>query len=214
MFRTFRPEKHYSITLPCQRRIPRSACQEREGLKPRFLSAAAILFTFDVKHKATYIQTNSSAARMPWRHGGDRSGSISSAPCMDRRRCDVEIPVATEGANMTDGMRPVHPGKILRVELDGIGLSANALAKALGVPANRITAILNEQRSITADSALRLARYFGTTADFWMGLQASFDVRKARESAGQEIERTVAPREKRSPDFQNRIGLEFPQSSK
>ena len=57
-------------------------------------------------------------------------------------------------------MRPVHPGEILREELDEIGLSANALAKALDVPTNRITAILNGQRGITADTALRLSRYF------------------------------------------------------
>ena len=62
-----------------------------------------------------------------------------------------------------NGMRPVHPGEILREELDTLGLSANALARALGVPVNRITQILNGQRGVTADTALRLARYFGTT---------------------------------------------------
>ncbi len=97
---------------------------------------------------------------------------------------------------MSNGMRAIHPGEILRDELDEIGISANALSKALAVPANRITAILNEQRGITADTALRLARYFGTTPDFWMSLQASFDVKKAREAAGLEIEKAVTPREK------------------
>ena len=62
-----------------------------------------------------------------------------------------------------NGMRPVHPGEILREELDVLGLSANALARALGVPVNRITQILHGQRGVTADTALRLARYFGTT---------------------------------------------------
>ena len=62
-----------------------------------------------------------------------------------------------------NGMRPVHPGEILREELDDLGLSANALSKALGVPVNRVTMILNGQRGVTADTALRLARYFGTT---------------------------------------------------
>ena len=67
---------------------------------------------------------------------------------------------------VNNSMRPVHPGEILREELQGLGMSASALAIALSVPANRITAILNEQRSITADTALRLARYFGTTPQF------------------------------------------------
>ena len=64
--------------------------------------------------------------------------------------------------NAKNGMRPVHPGEILREELDALGLSANALAKALGVSVNRITMILNGRRGVSADSALRLARYFGT----------------------------------------------------
>jgi len=104
--------------------------------------------------------------------------------------------ITIEGKEMRNAMRPIHPGEILKDELGEIGLSANALSKALAVPANRITAILNEQRGITADTALRLARYFGTTPDFWMSLQASYDVKKAREAAGLEIEKAVSPREK------------------
>ena len=92
-------------------------------------------------------------------------------------------------------MRAIHPGEILKDELDALNLSANAFAKALDVPANRITAILNEQRSITADTALRLARFFGSTPDFWMSLQSGYDVKKARESVGIEIEKNVKPRE-------------------
>jgi len=94
-----------------------------------------------------------------------------------------------------NGMRAIHPGEILRDELDELKLSANAFAKALDVPANRITAILNEQRGITADTALRFSRFFGTTPDFWMSLQSSYDVKKAREEVGQEIEKNVKPRE-------------------
>lgn len=63
-------------------------------------------------------------------------------------------------------MRPIHPGEVLRDELEVLGLSANAFAKSLGVPANRITAILKEQRAVTADTALRLARFFGMTPEF------------------------------------------------
>ena len=96
---------------------------------------------------------------------------------------------------MTNKMRAIHPGEILKGELEELNLSANALAKALDVPTNRITAILNEQRGITADTALRLAKFFGSTPDFWMSLQTSYDVKKARALTGKEIERTVKPKE-------------------
>lgn len=94
-----------------------------------------------------------------------------------------------------NGMRAIHPGEILKEELAELNLSANALAKALDVPTNRITTILNEQRGITADTALRLAKFFGTTPDFWMSLQSSYDVKKVRETVGAEIERKVKPRD-------------------
>ena len=93
-----------------------------------------------------------------------------------------------------NGMRPVHPGEILREELDALGLSANALAKALGVPVNRITLILNGQRGISADTALRLARYFGTTPQLWMNLQKSWELRRAEIESGREIAERVTPR--------------------
>ncbi len=92
---------------------------------------------------------------------------------------------------MTNRMRPIHPGEVLRDELEALGLSANAFAKALDVPANRITGIIKEQRAVTADTALRLARFFGMTPEFWMSLQASYDVKRARESVGRRIEKTV-----------------------
>jgi addiction module HigA family antidote len=97
--------------------------------------------------------------------------------------------------NMANKMRAVHPGEILRGELEELDLSANAFAKALDVPTNRITAILNEQRGITADTALRLAQFFGSTADFWMSLQSSYDVKIARAASGKEIEKSVKPKE-------------------
>ena len=92
-------------------------------------------------------------------------------------------------------MRPAHPGGILREELDELGLSANALAKALDVPTNRITAILNWQRGITADTALSLSRYFGTTPQLWQNLQNSFELRVAEIDSGKQIEERVHPRE-------------------
>ncbi|MYG53979.1 MAG: HigA family addiction module antidote protein [Rhodospirillaceae bacterium] len=94
----------------------------------------------------------------------------------------------------TNGMPPVHPGEILREELDTIGISANALAKALGVPVNRITLILNGQRGVTADTALRLARYFGTTPQLWLNLQKTWELRRAEIETGGEIAERVAPR--------------------
>ncbi len=94
---------------------------------------------------------------------------------------------------MTNKMRPIHPGEILKDELAALQLSANTFAKTLGVPANRITGILNGQRTVTADTALRLARFFGTTPEFWMSLQASYDVKRARQAVGKEIERAIKP---------------------
>ncbi|MDE2997837.1 MAG: HigA family addiction module antitoxin [Gemmatimonadota bacterium] len=97
--------------------------------------------------------------------------------------------------NAKNGMRPVHPGEILRDELDALGLSANALAKALGVSVNRITMILNGRRGVSADSALRLARYFGTTPQLWLNLQTSWELRRAEIEAGHEIAASVTPRQ-------------------
>ena len=91
-------------------------------------------------------------------------------------------------------MRPVHPGEILRDELQTIDLSANALSKALGVPVNRITAILNGRRGITADTALRLARYFGTTPQLWLNLQQAYDLRRTEIAVGRKITEYVQPR--------------------
>ena len=91
-------------------------------------------------------------------------------------------------------MKPVHPGEILRDELDELGLSANALSKALGVPVNRVTMILNGQRGVSADTALRLARYFGTTPQLWLNLQKTWELRRAEIAAGREIAKRVIPR--------------------
>ena len=97
--------------------------------------------------------------------------------------------------NTRNGMRPVHPGEILREELDALGLPANALANALGVPVNRVTMILNGQRGVSADTALRLARYFGTTPQLWMNLQKTWELRRAEIEAGGEISERVTPRQ-------------------
>jgi addiction module HigA family antidote len=92
-------------------------------------------------------------------------------------------------------MRAIHPGEILREEfLVPLGLSANALAQALRIPAPRVNDIVRERRGITPDTALRLARYFGTTPQFWLNLQASYDLKIAIRKAGVRIAREVAPR--------------------
>ena len=92
-------------------------------------------------------------------------------------------------------MRPIHPGEILREDvLDELGMSANAFAQALGVPTNRITAILSGRRSVTADTALRLARYLGGDPEFWLTLQQTYDLRRAENASGKEIAATVSPR--------------------
>ena len=94
-----------------------------------------------------------------------------------------------------NGMRPVHPGEILRDELQALAMSANALSKVLGVPANRVTAILHGQRGITADTALRLARYFGTTPQLWLNLQQTYELRRAEIAVGRRIAGSVRPRD-------------------
>lgn len=92
-------------------------------------------------------------------------------------------------------MRPVHPGEILREEyLLPLEMSANALATALRVPATRIHEIVNERRSITANTALRLARYFGGDAQSWVNLQTAFDLRVAELESGQQIIDEIKPR--------------------
>lgn len=88
-----------------------------------------------------------------------------------------------------------HPGEVLREEfLHPLGMSVNALAMSLRVPATRIGAIVRGERSVTADTALRLARFFGTTPEFWMNMQAMHDLTKARAELGVKIERDVTPR--------------------
>lgn len=93
------------------------------------------------------------------------------------------------------GMRPVHPGEILRDELQALDMSANALSEALAVPVNGVTAILHGQRGITADTALRLARYFGTTPQVWLNLQQTYELRRAEIEVGRRIAESVQPRD-------------------
>ncbi len=92
-------------------------------------------------------------------------------------------------------MRPIHPGEVLREEyLSPLGLSVHGLATALRVPSTRLHEIVKERRGVTADTALRLSRYFGGVAQSWLNLQAAFDLRHTEMSKGPQIIKEVDPR--------------------
>jgi addiction module HigA family antidote len=92
-------------------------------------------------------------------------------------------------------MPPVHPGEILKVEfLDELGISNYRLAQDTGMPQSRVGNIVNGKRGITGDTALRLAKYFGTTPEFWLDLQAHYELEAARDASGRAIEREVKAR--------------------
>jgi addiction module HigA family antidote len=139
---------------------------------------------------------------------GNRAGQYSIRVNDQYRICfrwasgeatEVEIVITTrEICSMPrkKQIAPVHPGEMLREEyMKPAGLSVNGLALHLRVPATRIGAIIHEERAITADTALRLARYFGTSPKFWMGLQTEYDLEVAEDKMAAEIERDVRPRD-------------------
>ncbi|MEA3273821.1 MAG: HigA family addiction module antitoxin [Pseudomonadota bacterium] len=96
---------------------------------------------------------------------------------------------------MTIALDNVHPGEVLLEEfLTPLGISQNRLARDIGVPPRRINEIVHGNRAVTADTALRLARYFGTSEGFWMGLQADYDLEEARKRLGDQLDRDVSPR--------------------
>ncbi len=93
---------------------------------------------------------------------------------------------------MRNGMRPIHPGEILKAEfMEPMELSASEIARALGVPPNRVTSIVNGERAVTAETAMRLSRAFDTTAEFWMNLQAAYDLRSEEAKSAKKIAREV-----------------------
>jgi addiction module HigA family antidote len=89
---------------------------------------------------------------------------------------------------------PIHPGELLRDELHDIGVSLNELGRALRVPMNRVSAIVNGKRAITVDTAMRLARYFGTSPQYWLNLQNAYDLEVAGRDLESRIEKEVLPR--------------------
>ena len=104
------------------------------------------------------------------------------------------MPKMSKSQNTTNRLPPVHPGEILNETLEDFGLSMNRLALDIHVPANRISAIVTGKRGITGETALRLARYFGTTAVYWMNLQARYDLETARDTFEAEVKAKVRPR--------------------
>src|ERR1035437_6015974 len=95
---------------------------------------------------------------------------------------------------MPKKLPPIHPGEHLKEFMDDFGLTMNQLAKALHVPANRITAIVNGTRGITAETALRLARYFGTSAQMWINMQGHYDLQVARDKFEAALLEEIQPR--------------------
>ncbi len=126
------------------------------------------------------------------RTAGYKPGGISRPPGADKTAATSEV---TASMAKKDRLPPVHPGEILREEfLAPLGMSAHELALALRVPATRLNDIVNEKRGITADTALRLSRYFGTASRFWMNMQASYELEVAEDRLGQAVLREVLPR--------------------
>lgn len=96
---------------------------------------------------------------------------------------------------MPKHLEPIHPGEILMEEfLNPMGISLSALARDINVPPGRISQIVGGKRAITADTALRLGKYFGVSPEMWVGLQSDYELRLARRSSGREIDRTVKRR--------------------
>ena len=91
-------------------------------------------------------------------------------------------------------LAPIHPGELLRDELEEIGVSMNELGRALRVPMNRISAIVNGKRAVTVDTAMRLGRYFGTAPQYWLNLQSAYDLDVGERELRAQVEREVLPR--------------------
>jgi addiction module HigA family antidote len=104
------------------------------------------------------------------------------------------MPKTSKSQSTTDRLPPVHPGEILKETLDDFGISMNRFSKEIHVPANRISSIVAGQRAITGETALRLGRYFGTTPEYWMNMQARYDLETARDQAEERVKAEVRPR--------------------
>ncbi len=105
----------------------------------------------------------------------------------------MRVSIVARGSH--NKLTPIHPGEVLADAIQEAGLTVNSVALGLCVPANRIGAIVKGQRSISVDTAMRLARYFGTTPELWLNLQVRYDLERARDTLADRIEREVAPRQ-------------------
>ncbi len=104
------------------------------------------------------------------------------------------MPNMSKSRNTIDKLPPVHPGEILKETLDDLRISMNRLSKEIHVPANRISSIVAGQRAVTGETALRLARYFGTTPEYWLNMQARYDLETARDQWEDRVRSEVRPR--------------------
>jgi addiction module HigA family antidote len=104
------------------------------------------------------------------------------------------MPKTSKSRNITDRLPPVHPGEILKETLDDLGISMNRLSREIHVPANRISSIIAGKRAITGETALRLARYFETTPEYWLNIQARYDLETARDRWEDRVKSEVHPR--------------------
>ena len=104
------------------------------------------------------------------------------------------MPKTSKSRNITDKLPPVHPGEILKETLEDLGISMNRLSREIHVPANRVSSIIAGQRSITGETALRLARYLGTTPEYWLNMQARYDLETARDKWAERVQSEIQPR--------------------
>ena len=104
------------------------------------------------------------------------------------------MPKVSKSPNITAKLPPVHPGEILKETLEDLAISMNRLSQEIRVPANRVSSIVAGRRAITGETALRLARYLGTTPEYWLNLQARFDLETARDKWAGRVETEILPR--------------------
>jgi addiction module HigA family antidote len=106
----------------------------------------------------------------------------------------MEMPKVSKSRNTAAKLPPVHPGEILKETLEDLGISMNRLSQEIHVPANRVSSIIAGRRAITGETALRLARYFRTTPEYWLNMQARFDLETARDKWADRVQTEVLPR--------------------
>ncbi len=138
-----------------------------------------------------WVEEHGRGSRTTVHHGSGGTAVSSGAQGAHSSACLISLRLQAPALEGVIHMIPVHPGRILKRELAARSLSANRLALALRVPSGRITSILHGKRAITPETALRLARYFGNSPQFWMNLQMSYDLALAEQVVGERIKAEV-----------------------